>query len=445
MLASIQNYIVKHRLLDNSNRPVVVALSGGADSVALLAALSLLGYSCLAAHCNFHLRDEESDRDEQFACNIARQLNIPFIKTDFDTGNHARQKRISVEMAARELRYQWFETLRTQKNAQAIAVAHHKNDNAETILLNLIRGTGIRGLRGMKPRNGHIIRPLLFTDKDEILNWLATQKLTFVTDSSNLSESCTRNTIRLRILPQLREINPSVTDALVRTSEHLADVELIYTEAIDRARQMTMTDDSRINTDALLRLAAPETLLYELLQPYNFTATVVNDIFKTICRNEAGRTFYSPSHKLVSSHGSLQLATLSNIPPITHIVYVNKSDSRITFGNARFTFSIISIDETFLMPKDKHIACLDCDKLSFPLSCRRWRAGDSFFPLGMKGRKKLSDFFTDLKYSRIDKDNAILLCSGQDIVWIAGERIDNRYRIRPDTTTVLLVEPDFTL
>ena len=256
----VRAYIEKYRLL-TENRPVLVGVSGGADSIALLTILVESGYSCIAAHCNFHLRGDESLRDEQFVREYARKLDVPFLMTDFDTRKYAADRHLSIEMAARELRYGWFEEQRAATGAQAVAVAHHRDDSVETLLMNLVRGTGIRGMSGIRPRNGFVVRPLLAVSREDILEWLAGRGLTYVTDSTNLSDAYTRNFIRLRVLPLLEEINPSVKDAIARTSEHLSAAEAVYLHVVEEARNLSFpgTRDFQIPADRSLPGRVPET------------------------------------------------------------------------------------------------------------------------------------------------------------------------------------------
>ena len=296
MIRKIQTYIEANHLL-TSDKPVIVGFSGGGDSVSLLYILNRLGYKCIAAHCNFHLRKAESNRDEEFCAQFAQNHNIVFKKTDFDTKQYASEQRISIEMAARELRYNWFETLRQKYGAQAIAVAHHSDDSAETMLLNMIRGTGIRGLCGIRPKNNYVIRPLLCVGRGDLEQYLKEESLPFVTDSSNLSDEYTRNFIRLHLLPLMEEINPSVKTALSRTSEHLMDAESIYTKYIESTEKdlLHKSDNGniRIHINDIMKQPAPKTILYELLRPYGFTRHVVDDIFRSM-NGEAGKTFYAP-------------------------------------------------------------------------------------------------------------------------------------------------------
>jgi tRNA(Ile)-lysidine synthase len=435
MLATIHKYINKHHLL-SGNKPVIVGFSGGSDSVALLTALSRLGYRCIAAHCNFHLRDEESDRDEAFAENFAYTSGIPFCKTDFNTRLYASEKRISVEMAARELRYQWFEKMRERLDAQAIAVAHHKDDKVETCLMNLIRGTGIRGLRGIQPKNGFIIRPLLDISRGDILAWIEKEQLRYVTDSSNFSDAYARNFIRLRILPLLEEMNPSVKEAVARTCRHLSAVETIYQSVIEKARTSVMKGSDRISIAELLQLPSPETILYELLAPFHFTRQVTENIFSAL-EKEPGKIFYSSTHRLIKDR---DLLLISTVEKANTQVYTIEAEEEIWQGPVNLSFRKITADKAFYPEKSKSTALFDYSKLTFPLTLRTWQAGDWFIPFGMKGRKKLSDYFSDHKYSRFDKEQVWLLCSGNNIIWIVGERIDERFRISNITKDILSVK-----
>jgi tRNA(Ile)-lysidine synthase len=404
--------------------------------VALLTILLRLGYRCIALHCNFHLRDEESDRDEAFAEQLAHRLNLPFHKTAFDTRQYASDKRISIEMAARELRYSWFEEMRQRLNAQAIAVAHHKDDKVETMLINLIRGTGIRGLRGIQAKNGFIVRPLLCLSKKDILEWAKKEQLTYVTDSSNLSDAYTRNFIRLRVLPLLEEVNPSVKETMARTAAHLSEVETIYQSVVEKAQATVMQDKSRISIAGLLQLPSPETMLYELLSPFHFSRLVAEDIFSALHKTP-GKIFYSSTHRLIKDREYL---LISAIEEASRQAYTIEREEDIWHGPICLSFRKTSMEEGFSPEKDKDSAYFDYDKLSFPLSLRNWQPGDSFVPFGMKGRKKLSDYFSDRKYSRQEKEQTWLLCSDEQIIWIVGERSDERFRIDGTTKYILNVK-----
>lgn len=436
MKNEVRKYIEKHKLL-TMDKPVIVGLSGGADSVALLSVLCELGYTCMAAHCNFHLRGEESNRDEMFVRRFTENLSVPFYKVDFQTNEYAADNRISIEMAARELRYQWFEQLRVELSAQAIAVAHHEQDNVETVLLNLIRGTGIKGLTGMSPRNGLVVRPLLTVKRADILAWLNRREVAYVTDSTNLADEYTRNFLRIRVIPLLEKLNPSVSQAIIRTADNLSETEAIYAYALEEIKKKVQTGKDTLLIAPLLNTPAPKTVLYELLKPYGFNRSVVNDIF-SVLQGESGKRFFSDEFQLLKDRDRLLIKPLTESVAAGGDQLLYENDTRIT-DPIQLTLKYEPFQEGLSISKDKHIATLDPDKLAFPLSLRRWREGDWFVPFGMKGRKKLSDYFTDRKLSLFEKENIWLLCSGDNIVWIIGERIDNRFCVDKNSEQVLVI------
>lgn len=430
----VRAYIEKYQLL-TENRPVLVGVSGGADSIALLTILVELGYSCIAAHCNFHLRGEESLQDERFTKEYVEKLQIPFVKIDFETEQYAAENHLSIEMAARELRYRWFEEQRVHRGAQAIAVAHHRDDNVETLLMNLIRGTGIRGLSGIQPKNGFVVRPMLAVSREEIQNWFAKRNLSYVTDSTNLSDAYTRNFIRLRILPLLEEVNPSVKKAIARTSEHLAATEVIYLQVIEEARKEVFDSENRLSIAALMKYPAPNAVLYELLKVYGFSRSVVEDIYSSLTK-ESGKVFFSSSFRLIKDRDYLLFSPLVK-EEIQE--YILNGDEKEWIGPIELSFESVVITTDFQIRKEKNIAYFDADKLTFPLTLRKWQEGDWFIPFGMKGRKKLSDYFSDRKFSRLEKEQTWLLCSGDTIIWIVGERSDNRFCLDKMTKRALVV------
>ena len=436
MLSTVQAYITQHQLL-RPGAPVIVGLSGGADSVALLHILTRLGYPCVAAHCNFHLRNDESDADADFAQQTAEALGLLFRRIDFDTADYARQHGVSIEMAARTLRYEWFETLRRELGAEAIAVAHHRDDNVETVLLNLIRGTGLSGLCGMRPRNGHIVRPLLSVDRHQIVRWLADRHLPFRTDSSNASDVYRRNFVRLRLLPLMEQLNPSVRDAILRMAGHLTDVEAIYRDAINTHSAHLMDADGRISIDALLRTPAPHAVLFELLTPYGFTPSQCADIARALS-GESGRSFVAPDGRWHLLKDRLHLI-LYPADEVSADAFPLTLGSELT-APIRLSLEERIVDEAFTISRSPHVATFDADRIALPLTLRRWRAGDSFVPFGMTGRKKLSDYFSDHKFSLLRKAAAWILCDASGrILWIVGHRTDNRFRITSKTRRALIV------
>lgn len=431
----VRAYIDKYQLL-TAGKPVLVGVSGGADSIALLTVLVELGYSCIVGHCNFHLRGEESMRDECFTETYARKLGLPFVKVDFNTRDYAAEHHLSVEMAARELRYAWFEEMRCVHDAQAIAVAHHRDDNVETVLMNLIRGSGIRGMSGIRPKNGFVIRPLLSVARQEILQWLAERQLEYVTDSTNLSAAYTRNFIRLRVLPLLETINPSVRTAINRTAEHLAETESLFAYVMADARKRVFEAENRLSIKALMQYPSPKTVLFELLKAFHFTPSSVDEIFLSL-NKESGKLFFSSSHRLVKDRDCLLLSPLAAAGEKE--VYFLTGEEGCWSGPIDLAFSRIVRIEELHIQKDKDIAYFDLDKLKFPLVLRHWQQGDWFVPFGMQGRKKLSDYFSDKKFSRLEKEQVWLLCSGDEVIWIVGERSDNRFRVECATKRCLVV------
>ena len=431
MKEQIQQYIIQHQLL-SGEKPVVVGISGGADSVALLHILVSLGYKCIAAHCNFNLRGDESFRDEQFTIDFTKRLQVPLCKISFETNKYAQENRLSVEMAARELRYRWFEELLNTYDADAVAVAHHRDDSVETLLINLTRGSGITGLTGIKPKNGNVVRPLLCVSREDIYAYIENNGLEYVTDSSNSSDIYTRNFIRLKVIPLLEEINPSVKASLARTANHLYDASLIYNHSIEEARKV-ITQNNRLSISALLSFPAPATILYEMLKPYGFSRTVCESIF-TVLEKDSGKIFYSSTHRLLKDRSDLLIDVLSGEDNRAYLI--NLEDDNVDLP-VELKPEIVVIKESYQIEKDKKFAYFDFDKLSFPLVLRHWQEGDWFVPFGMKGKKKISDYFSDKKFSLFDKEKTWLLCSGQDVIWIVGERTDNRYRIEKTTKRVL--------
>lgn len=434
MLQKIKSYIAGKHLL-KEDAVVITGLSGGADSMALLDLLTLLGYRCIAAHCNFHLRGEESDGDARFVKKWCKENDIEFTSIDFDTRQYAADKKISIEMAARELRYAWFEMVRRQFEAEAVAVAHHRDDSVETVLLNLIRGTGIGGLSGIEPMNGKVIRPMLCVSRNEIEEYLKEREIPFRTDSTNKQDIYSRNHIRLNVLPMLQKINPSVSDAIFRTSENIAEAEKVYRTAISKDIG-TVLEDDRIYIDKLRQTVSPVTVLYEILSPLGFRPSVIDDV-KNSLDALSGKVFYSPTHRLIKDRHYFLIDKMDKSPSDSPVIYIDKVDQEIS---RPICLDIKLVGPPGTIRESKDFLYADADKLSFPLILRRWRFGDWFIPFGMNGKKKLSDFFTDEKFNLKEKEDAWILFSGDDVVWVVGRRPDNRFKITRNTKNVLLIQ-----
>lgn len=423
----IIHFIEKEQLF-SVNDKVLVALSGGADSVALLRILHSAGYQCEAAHCNFHLRGEESDRDEHFVRQLCHKFEIPLHTIDFNTMQYANEKHISIEMAARELRYEWFDKIRIGNDIHVIAVAHHKDDSVETMLLNLIRGTGINGLLGIRPRNGAIVRPLLCINRQKIIDYLQSIKQDFVTDSTNLEDEYTRNKIRLNILPLMEEINPSVKNSLTETGNYLNDVAAIYNKGIKEGIERVLTPQG-IYINALLEEIAPQAILFEILHPLGFNSAQIDDIAASL-QGQPGKQFLSTKQRVIKDRDYLLIEPLKpsngEMPPF------------------RLTREQVAYTPDFVIPRDKKYACFDADKLNATISLRKWQQGDVFTPFGMKGKKKVSDYLTDKKFSISQKEQQWVLCCGSQIAWLIGERTDNQFRIDETTRQVVIYQVEGT-
>ena len=425
MLSKVKDYIKKHKLLSLSDL-YIVALSGGADSVALLLLLDEMGYKVHALHCNFPLRGEESDRDERFCEDLCLKKNIPFHRIHFDTLMYAETHKMSVEMAARELRYRYFEQLRKDIGAEGICVAHHQDDTVETVLLNLVRGTGLRGLTGIQPRNGAILRPLLCVTRTEIEAYLATKQQDYVTDSTNLETDFVRNKIRLQVVPLLRQLNPAVSENIVRTAEHLTEAQKVLDAVVD-----TYKGSNQLDLCALQQVGSAEYIVFEWLKQYGFNGSQVQQVISA----ETGSIFSSPTgYEVLKDRGRLLVEpTIMAFTPIRipeEGTYVLPDDRRL---NVRRSNPFVS--------KDSHEATLDARQVRFPLTVRRVEEGDWMIPYGMTGRKLLSDLMTDLKMSLFDRRRQLVVVDAQGaVVWAIGLRTDHRCRVTDATQEVIAIK-----
>ena len=433
MIYKVERFIDEHRLLEHGDK-VLVAISGGADSVALLVALRKLGYACEAIHCNFHLRGEESNRDEQFTKDLCERLGTVLHIVHFDTAEYAREKGISIEMAAREQRYTAFEEHRAATGAKAIAVAHHRDDSAETLLLNLTRGTGIKGLRGIQPRNSNIIRPLLCVGRDEILDYLKWRGESYVTDSTNLTSDYTRNKIRLEVIPRLAEINPSILSTLAATAQRISDAERIYRHAIEEAIKRVKHGDE-IDIEALAKEPAPATLLHEILSPYGFNSAQVDDIWNSM-ESEGGRQFHATGWDVIKDRKRVIIVEKKSTE-LQETLLPAEGDVETQQGTLAITRATFNGD----IPKQRNIACLDIDRLHLPLTLRHTRKGDRFAPFGMHGTKLVSDYLTDRKKNLLEKEMQLVVTDAKgEIVWVVNERPSARCCVTERTKELLVLE-----
>ena len=437
MLNEFKKFIAENNLIKRGDR-ILLAVSGGIDSMVMAHLFSQLDYETGMAHCNFSLRARESDNDEEMVRKYASEHDIPFYSIRFETKAFAKKNGLSVQMAARELRYEWFEEIRKKNSYDVIAVAHNLNDNIETLIINLTRGTGLTGLAGMRPAGNRIIRPLLFATRHDITHYCNMNRIDFREDKSNADTKYTRNKIRHLVIPVLKEINPSIESTLKETAERFTAINEIVSEYISALREMVSEQKDEIitfNINLLKFHLHNNTVLFELFKPFGINNVQLNDLIKVIDGKTGGQLF-TGTHRIIKNRKELivscedveneifhkisNIAGFRKVPVITSAIYIN-------------------ITGSFEIPSDPSIACIDSEKVSFPLIIRKWKAGDYFYPLGMKQKKKLSNYFIDNKYSILDKENILIMESDGKIVWIIGDRIDNRFRITKLTKKVLQI------
>lgn len=418
----------------NHNERYLVAVSGGADSVCLLLMLQQLGYAVEAVHCNFNLRGNESQRDEQFVKDLCENENIMLHLIHFDTITYADTHKVSIEMAARELRYRYFEQLRCDIGAAGICVAHHQDDSVETVLMNLLRGTGIHGLSGIKPRNGFVLRPLLCVNRQQIEAWLEQQHQTFITDSSNLCDDILRNKLRLDIIPRLQEALPNGCTGILNTAKNIGEATLVYDQSMRETFNRLKKSDS-IDVQDLLNEPSPESVLFEWLAPLGFSPAVIEQIDAMLPTIQPGREWRSDTHQLTISRGRLIAEPLDSERPTLRLpepgTYIYTNDIRIS----------IKVESHKTIIRAENCACLDADTVHFPLTLRPIQKGDRFQPFGMKGTRLVSDFLTDRHLSVFEKRHTLVLTNavGQ-ILWVVGHRPDGRFCVGDDTTRTLVVK-----
>ena len=460
----------------------IVALSGGADSVSLLFVLKHLehelGIGVEAAHCNFHLRGAESVRDEEFCKQLCERLSVPLHLIHFDTQAYADLHRVSIEMAARDLRYGYFENLRRDIKAQDICVAHHRDDSVETVLLNLVRGTGLRGLRGIQPRNGNIIRPLLSLSREDIVQYLGALGESYVTDSTNLHNDVKRNKIRLDVMPLLRELNPSVSQSIFESSLRVGEALKVFDEAMKRSIadvttpprgctcpkctnqpvrkctnqpllvQQSLLHQQRctlqanhpltISIDRLKQQPSPEYTLHEILSPRGFTSAQIEQIYGSLDTCSAGKTIASDSHELAFDRGSLLVQPRTNVADAARSMRIPETGTYVFSDSLKIKVVAEDCGDDYVPSRAADCVCLDASDIKFPLTLRHIEQGDRFVPFGMNGMKLVSDYLTDRKKNVFEKRQQLVLTDAQQrIVWLVGERTDNRFRITAHTQQAL--------
>lgn len=434
-------HYVEQQGLPLAESRILVAVSGGVDSMVLLSLMHESGYRIGVAHCNFQLRGEESREDEAMVRECAERLGLPLYNRRFETLEEMERTGESMEMAARRLRYDWFEELCMEQGYELIAIAHHADDSIETFFINLLRGTGLRGLTGIHTRNGRLIRPLMFASRREIMEYALQQHIPFREDSSNRSTKHLRNKIRLGLVPRIREINPKFTLQMRRNIDRLTDTQRFVDASIARIRHQVVVEEGDIATihvDRIDENYPRHFVIYELLNSaYGFKGDVIDGLCQALDQGLSGRRFYSPGHVAYVDRGRIQVTPIAEKDPCE--VTIERETMRSYCGNSVLYFEHCDIDTIKEFGVPPEIAQVDADLLQFPLRLRRWQPGDWFVPFGMTGRRKVSDFLIDQKVSMAEKERQFVLLSGDEIVWLVGRRIDDRYRLQRSTENVLRI------
>ncbi len=419
-------------------KKVLVAISGGVDSVVLTDLLFKSKLDIELAHCNFRLRGKDSDDDERFVKDLALKLGVECHSIQFDTEEFARRNKLSIQMAARQLRYNWFQELLKENNLDYITTAHHLDDSLETFILNFSRGTGLDGFIGIPEKNNKIIRPLINFSKEQIEVYAKENKLDWREDISNNETKYTRNKIRHQIIPLLKELNPSLLESYKETKEHLKQSLHIVNDAVAKVKKEVISNEEKdlvkLDIKGIKSLSDPKAYLYQLLKEYGFSEW--NDVVNLLDA-QSGKQVFSETYRLLKDRDHLLLKRIANNNR-NEFFLIHKGETRIVDSTFFIEFKDANMNN--LNSGDKNTILVDKDKLTFPLELRKWREADYFYPLGMNGKKKLSKFFKDEKFSLLDKENTWLLCSNNNIVWVVNERLDNRFKITDNTKNALQIE-----
>lgn len=425
--------------LFKADSKVLAAVSGGMDSVLMVHLLKAAGFNFDIAHCNFQLRGDESTADEAFCKSLAGQAGVYFHTIKFDTQQYAAAQKISIQMAARDMRYQWFEQLKQQHDYDVIALAHHQNDSIETILLNLTRGTGIAGLHGILPKNGALVRPLMFLQREEIQELITENGIDYVEDSSNSSVKYARNKIRVEVIPHLKALNPNLEKTFENNLKHFKDLEqLLELKLAEVKKQLFVfeNNEAHLIISAVKNLQPQRLLLFKLLQEYGFNDTAVDDVIASLDKH-SGRVFEGVGYQLVLDRDKLILAKKGS--NILLPILINETDHSVTYGS--FKLTLLHDDSPLIVKNNPFAVAIDAGLLVYPLTIRPWQQGDFFYPLGMKTRKKLSDFFINRKVALHQKAEIPILLNGNgDIVWIGAYQLDERYKVSDKTKKVTIFE-----
>lgn len=440
-LAERFSRFIKEENLFNKKDRILIAVSGGVDSVVLCHLCNMAGYDFVIAHCNFQLRGTESDADEEFVADMADRYGVNVFTRKFDTITYANENKISIQVAARNLRYNWFGELLNEEGSGKpgyILTAHHANDNIETMLMNFFKGTGIGGLQGIMPKSGtgnRLVRPLLFAKKEELIEYAAENKLPFREDSSNSSDKYTRNYFRNKLIPSLQEVYPSVEDNLLDNINRFRNIGTLYRLSVKNLKKklvITKGNEQHIPVLKLLKTPALHAIVYEIIQDYGFAPSQVTEVI-ALLESGSGKYICSHTNRILHNRGWLIITALTDGSSM-HVL-IEESDTSIFFGKHQML--IKQMEKPGKIDSNIKLALLDAGNIRFPLLVRKWKRGDYFYPLGMQKKKKLSKFFIDNKFSLVDKENAWVVEMDKKIIWVVGHRIDDRFKITSSTKQVL--------
>jgi len=438
MQSRFVDFIRKNNLLSEKDK-ILLGVSGGIDSMVMLSLFHNAGFDVSVAHCNFSLRGDESDGDEELVIHECELNGLTLHRVRFDTEGYAKTNKLSIQVAARNLRYNWFASICKDFGYTKLAIAHNRDDVAETVIINLARGTGLKGLSGIKSKQGIIIRPLLFAGRDEITRFATLHNIRYREDSSNASVKYARNRIRHNVIPELEKLNPSAKASIYSTANHVQEALVLVESYVNTLRSKVVKEDGGnifISIQSLKDEPHCKFFLFEELTPFGFSPDVIEQINESI-KGQTGKVFYSSTHQLLHDRDYLVLAQRKELD---RQIITFDSDCESLDYPLKINFKVNDNSETLIIPHDCNIAFLDFDKLTFPLTLRPWQPGDRFMPFGMDGLKKVSDFLIDQKVSLFEKESVYVLESGHDIIWVVGKRIDNRYRISNQTKRIWIAK-----
>ena len=437
LLKKIIQYNKKENLFQPKDK-LLLAVSGGVDSVVLCALCKQANYDFAIAHCNFKLRAAASDSDEKFVQALAATYNVPFYVKSFDTGIIAATTKKSIEETARDLRYDWFEVLRAENGFDYIVTAHHADDNIETVMMNFFRGTGIKGLRGILPKHGKIVRPLLLARRDELEAFAASNSLAFVTDHTNAENDYTRNYFRNTILPLVSQSFPEAKENILKNIQRFTETEILYRQSIDLHIKKLITvkgKEVHIPVLKLLKTVPLATVVYEIIKDYSFTAHRADEVI-ALLQSETGKYIQSATHRIIKNRNWLIIAPVQNTE--AQNILIEEKDKKILFEAGELQIEKVALSKV-QHATDSSMAMLDAAEITFPLLLRKWKQGDYFYPLGMKKKKKLNRFLNDQKLSLPQKENTWVIEMNKKILWVVGMRIDDRFKIIPTTKDILKI------